>query len=130
VSRKLEGVSEVDARRPLVASGTSLLSLVTHLTSAEVSWFQVRFAGSGSTDPDGPVDDQRVVVEHLSRYRRAIVRDNEIVGSTASLDQRCAGADYVDVDLRWVLVHMVEETARHAGHADIIREQIDGVTGR
>jgi Protein of unknown function (DUF664) len=130
VNRKLAGVSEVAARRPLVASGTSLLSLVRHLTTAEVSWFQIRFAGSGSPDPGGPVDEELEVGEHVSQYKRAIARDNQIVRSTASLTQRCAGSGYADVDLRWVLVHMIEETARHAGHADIIREQLDGVTGR
>jgi hypothetical protein len=130
VNRKLEGVSEVAARRPLVASGTSLLSLVQHLTTAEVNWFQIRFAGSGSPDPGGPIDEELEVGEHVSQYKRAIARNNEIVRSTPSLTQRCAGAGYADVDLRWVLVHMIEETARHAGHADIIREQLDGVTGR
>jgi hypothetical protein len=130
VTRKLDGVSEVAARRPLVASGTSLLSLVQHLTTAEVSWFQIRFAGSDSPDPGGPIEDGLEVGEHVLQYKRAIACDNEIVRSTASLTQRCAGDGHADVDLRWVLVHMIEETARHAGHADIIREQLDGVTGR
>jgi hypothetical protein len=130
VIRKLEGVSEEAARRPLAASGTSLLSLVQHLTTAEVRWFQIRFAGSGSPDPDGPIEDGLEVGEHVSQYKRAIACDNEIVRSTVSLTQRCAEAGYADVDLRWVLVHMIEETARHAGHADIIREQLDGATGR
>jgi uncharacterized damage-inducible protein DinB len=128
--RKLDGVSDSDARRALVQSGTSLLSLVQHLTAAEVSWFQVRFAGSQAPDPGRAAEEALTVSEHLANYRRAIARDNEIVALAPSLDQLCAADDYADVDLRWVLVHMIEETARHAGHADIIREQLDGVTGR
>jgi hypothetical protein len=103
---------------------------VTHLTAAEVSWFQMRFAGSSSPEPGEPLDDELTVAEHVAHYRKAIARDNEIVSSAASMDERCADPDYADVSLRWVLVHMIEETARHAGHADIIREQIDGVAGR
>ena len=99
-------------------------------SGAEVSWFQIRFAGSKSPDPGESIDDDLPVVEHISHYKKAVTCDNEIVASSPSLNQRCAQADYSDVDLRWVLVHMIEETARHAGHADIIREQIDGVTGR
>ena len=97
---------------------------------AEVTWFQSCFAGSESLDPGEPVDDGLPVGEHLAHYERAIARDNEVVAHAKSIDQRCVAGDYSDVDLRWVLIHMIEETARHAGHADIIREQIDGVTGR
>jgi hypothetical protein len=128
--RKLDGLSDDDARRSVVQSGTSLLSLVQHLTMAEVSWFQIRFAGSQSPVPDAAAEDDLAVGEHLANYRKAIDADNEIVALAPSLEQPCAADDYADVDLRWVLVHMIEETARHAGHADIIREQIDGVTGR
>ena len=128
--RKLEGVSEEQARRSPVASGTSLLSLVEHLTAAEVSWFQIRFAGSSSPEPGEPLDHETAVPGHLEQYRRAIARDNEIVSDSSSMDERCADPEYSELTLRWVLVHMIEETARHAGHADIIREQIDGSTGR
>ena len=128
--RKAEGVSEEEARWSPVASGTSLVSLVQHLTAAEVNWFQIRFAGSGSPDPGVPLDFELPVSRHVAQYRRAIARDNEIVSSSASLDEPCADPEYAGLNLRWVLVHMIEETARHAGHADIIREQIDGSTGR
>jgi hypothetical protein len=75
VTRKLDGVSEVAARRPLVASGTSLMSLMQHLTTAEVSWFHIRFAGSDSPDPGGPIDDGLEVGEHVLQYKRAIIRE-------------------------------------------------------
>jgi uncharacterized damage-inducible protein DinB len=130
LARKLEAVSEQDARRSLVPSGTSLLSLVQHLTAAEVLWFQIRFNGSTEPEPDEPLDDALPVERHLAHYFAAIARDNEIVTTSGSVDERCADPEFAELDLRWVLVHMIEETARHAGHADIIREQIDGATGR
>jgi len=130
VARKLEGVGEKEARNSPVRSGTSLISLVQHLTAAEVSWFQIRFAGSTSPEPGEPLDDGLPVGQHLAHYRRAVDRDNEIVASSHSPEEHCADTAYAELTLRWVLVHMIEETARHAGHADIIREQIDGATGR
>ncbi len=66
----------------------------------------------------------------MAHYRRAVERDNEVVSSSGSSEEHCSDPEYVGLTLRWVLVHMIEETARHAGHADIIREQIDGATGR
>jgi hypothetical protein len=128
--RKLDGLSDADARRALVVSGTSLLFLVQHLTMAEVNWFQIRFAGLQNRETAAAAEEGLAVSEHLAHYRKAIKRDNEIIALAPSLAQPCVAGDYADVDLRWVLVHMIEETARHAGHADIIREQIDGVTGR
>jgi hypothetical protein len=107
-----------------------LLSLVRHLTAAEVLWFQLRFAATDSPEPADPIDDDLPAGDHLEHYRTATSCDNGIVRSTPTLQVRCADPEYADVDLRWVLVHMIEETARHAGHADIIREQIDGTTGR
>jgi hypothetical protein len=97
---------------------------------AEVSWFQLRFAGSDSPSPGESIDDDRRASHHVAQYRIAAACNNEVVDSAGSLEQRCADLEYQDLSLRWVLVHMVEETARHAGHADIIREQLDGVTGR
>jgi Protein of unknown function (DUF664) len=130
VVRKLDGLSEHDARRVLVESGTSLLSLVDHLTAAEVSWFQLRFAATDSPRPADAVDEDSPVERHLTHYRIATERNDWVVASAKTLEQNCGDANYADLTLRWVLVHMIEETARHAGHADIIREQIDGVTGR
>jgi hypothetical protein len=68
----------------------------------------------------------------LDAYRAACRRANEIVAEHDDLDELCArrAPGYDPLSLRWLLVHMVEETARHAGHADIIREQLDGATGR
>ena len=62
-------------------------------------------------------------------YREQIAASNEVMGSF-DLDASCARSDKVNENLRWVATHMIEETARHAGHADIIRETIDGTCGR
>ena len=132
IIRKASNIDENEARRALVPSGTSLLSLVKHLTSVEVGWFQLAFAGR-----DVPYDRNDALTEDDSRealiadYRTAIARSNEIVTECDDLDRALARPrPEGDLSLRWVLVHMIEETARHAGHADIIREQLDGSTGR
>ena len=132
---KASGLPEDDARRALVPSGTSLLGLVKHLTTGRgATWFQWSFAG---LDVQFPSDDARAGRHRASRssaaYRAAIERSNEIVAAAArSRARACARKPTATepMSLRWVLVHMVEETARHAGHADILREQIDGATGR
>jgi hypothetical protein len=64
----------------------------------------------------------------VANYRKAIAHSNLIV-EDLDLDSRCARKDIIECNLRYVLYHMIEETARHAGHADIIRETVDGTTG-
>lgn len=78
---------------------------------------------------DFVVDDANTVELWLERYRHATERSRQIVAGV-ELDQRCARADIVDANVRWVLLHLIEETARHAGHADIIREALDGSVGQ
>ena len=128
---KLDGLGEDDARRALVPSGTNLLGLVKHLTFVEVYWLQNSFAGlAAATGDDLEPGDTCASVS--AAYREAILRSNEIIMAVADLETRSAARHRGDgpMSLRWVLVHMVEETARHAGHADILREQIDGTVGR
>ena len=129
---KASGLSDEDARRKLVPSDTTLLWLVQHMVVVEMSWFQYVFAG---LDVDLPKDGSEVgdtVESAVTSYRDAIARSNEIIDACDDLEQRAArvGRAPEPVSMRWILVHMVEETARHAGHADILREQIDGETGR
>ncbi|MER7753128.1 DinB family protein [Kitasatospora sp. NPDC097643] len=133
---KLDGVSDEDARRPGVASGTSLLWLVRHLTVVELNWFVWAYQGEGeepSSSDDVPLGTA-TVAEEIAAYRAAIARANEVTAAAqGDLDRPGARTLRPDGDapsLRWVLVHMIEETGRHAGHADIIREQLDGAVGR
>ena len=131
VDRKIEGVSDADARRPLVASGTTLLGIVKHLAFVESYWAQRRFAGvdvvlHGDGFELGPTD----TVESVRReYVQAGRRTDEIVGACPDLEQTLARGRH-GLTLRWMLAHLIEETARHAGHADILRELVDGRTGR
>jgi uncharacterized damage-inducible protein DinB len=125
--RKVTGVSDDDARASPVASGTSLLWLTNHLADAETIWVLTRFLGR-------PVDP--VAAEHAEALDGAIDRYRKVwaavdpVYATSGLEQTCAADDVPVVNLRWILGHLLEETARHAGHADILRELIDGSTGR
>jgi hypothetical protein len=130
VARKFDGLSEGQARRELVPSGTSLLWIVKHLTRAELLWVAVRFAGRDVTLPENSIGDDDTIDSVISGYRDAWTMVAEIVDA-ASLDECCrdVGTESM-VDLRWVLAHLLEETARHAGHADILRELVDGRTGR
>ena len=129
VVRKLDGLTEEQARRWMVPSGTSLLWIVKHLTKAELIWIGRRFAGRDIALPTETIDDD--TIESVVGAYRAAWSEVDAIADAASLDQPCddTGSEAM-VDLRWVLMHLLEETARHAGHADILRELLDGSTGR
>jgi hypothetical protein len=128
--RKIAGVDEGAARSSAVSSGTTLLWLVKHLTQAEVLWMVYRFGGEDIPLPDGSVGPDDTVTGVLAGYCVVWARV-DAVAAAASLDEECRRtSDEAPVNLRWVLLHLLEETARHAGHADILRELIDGTTGR
>jgi hypothetical protein len=131
VVAKVSGLDEDAARRRLVGSGTTLLWLIRHLAFAETVWVEVRFAGSEVDLFQGTVDPDDTLPAAIDAYRATWARVDAIVSAAPSLDELCRnpGRDG-QVNLRWVLAHLLEETARHAGHADIIRELIDGQTGR
>ncbi len=130
VVRKVTGVADEAAARSPVASGTSLVWLTRHLAQAEMLWVLVRFAG---LDVELPRDRPRpgdTVAEAVELYRTTWGRVDPVLAESP-LDAPCRGpAGDPPVNLRWVLTHLLEETARHAGHADILRELIDGQTGR
>jgi uncharacterized damage-inducible protein DinB len=138
-ARKFDGLSDADAQRVFVPSGTTLLWLLRHMADAEQLWVEQRFAGEppaandeapNDRPNDRPNDDGHAVVRGLAAYRATWTRVNAIVAS-ASLEGACrTGRGDTTTTLRWVLLHLLEETARHAGHADILRELVDGVTGR
>lgn len=138
---KTDGLTREQLTQRLPSSELTLAGLLNHLAKVEDLWFRVRFAGlpadslwaGAATDPD---HDFRSAAELdpdelRRRYREAGARSREIVAAAATLDQRSVGssADGQHWDLRWILIHLVEETARHAGHADLLREAIDGATG-
>jgi uncharacterized damage-inducible protein DinB len=134
VAAKASGLSDQEVRMPGVPSGTSLLGLVKHLTAVELNWFVWAYAGADIMrwDDEAPPTADETAESLLSAYREAVERCNEIIEACDDLDRPGARSlrETAPPSMRWVLVHMIEETARHAGHADILREQIDGAVGR
>ena len=135
---KLDGVSTAEASQRLVPSATTLLGVVKHLAYVERSWFQLRFAGENVTFPwtkeeddkdvDFRIDPGDTIESITTLYQQEIARSRAIVG-LASLDDLASNMENPR-SLRWIMVHMIEETARHAGHADILRELTDGAIGQ
>ncbi len=129
--RKVSGVDEDDARKQVVGSDTTLLWLVKHMARAEALWILRRFAGQELELPPELVNSDDTVESAVFTYKEVWSEADAVIESTPSLDQLCqAVGDEAPANLRWVLMHLLEETARHAGHADILRELIDGATGR
>ncbi|MEV6494196.1 DinB family protein, partial [Actinoplanes sp. NPDC051633] len=125
VVRKVADVPEPQVRTSGVPSGTNLLGLVKHLTHVE------RFYFLGE-----PIHNLRRTMRPtatetldglLAGYREAVERANDVIAACTDLTLPIARGRPA---MRWVLVHMIEETGRHAGHADILREQIDRSVGR
>jgi len=130
VLKKLAGLSGEDARRSTVDSGTNLAGLVQHLTFVESMWFEEIVAGGKASGDRSMTVDPSVSLRTLrAGYRAACAASDEIIAAVGDADAPVT-RDGKTRDLRWALLAVIEETARHAGHADIIREQIDGQTGR
>jgi uncharacterized damage-inducible protein DinB len=131
VLRKLAGLSDEDARRSTVDSGTNLAGLVQHLTFVESMWFEEVVAGgqAGRGNRSMQVGPSASLRTLRAEYRAACAASNEIIAAVGDANAPVTRNGKTR-DLRWVLLAVIEETARHAGHADIIREQIDGQTGR
>ena len=140
---KLEGLSEYDARRPLVPTGTNLLGLVKHLAGVEMGYFGETFDRPIHDPPAWLSDDTEPNVDMwataeetreqvIALYHRAWAHTDATV---AALPLDAPGnvawwpADRRSVTLRRILVHVICDTQRHAGHADILRELVDGATG-
>jgi hypothetical protein len=130
---KIEGLTEEQARWAPTAQANSLLTLILHLTSVEGGWFQETIAGGeagplpGGASRENPKPPEVTIAEAVNAYRAAWERSGEVMRAVASLDEPCKGEPGFSV--RWVLLHVLQETARHAGHADITRELIDGTVG-
>lgn len=141
LARTSEGLTDARARAPGVASGTNLLGLVSHLTAMETQWFRGVYLGEDvAVDATMALPATATREQVIREYQAACEGSNAIVLGVASLDQLSRGLGRLpastaedtpddrprQVTLREVIVHLIEETARHAGHADILREQIDG----
>jgi hypothetical protein len=131
VLRKAAGLSDEDARRSTVDSGTNLAGLVQHLTFVESLWFEEIVAGGKAARGKRSMRvDPSVSLRNLrAEYRAACAASSEIIDELGDADAPVTRHGKAR-DLRWALLSVIGETARHAGHADIIREQIDGQTGR
>lgn len=141
--RKCEGLDDDQLRTPLPPSTLTLAGLLKHGALNEDWWFSHRFGGVPELPPWSAVDvdadpewEFRTALEQsgdeLRRlYRDACERSRAVVAASADPAQPSANPtrDGTHPPLRWVLGHMIEETARHAGHADLIREAVDGATG-
>lgn len=133
---KLEGLDEEQAARSVVGSLTTLHGLIRHLTKVEHVWFvnvlarsddpapfgwpEIRDGDFRLADSDGLTADVALYLEACERSRR--------IFDGVTLDEIRQHHRFGDVDVRWVMIHMIEEYAQHNGHADIIRELIDGTT--
>ena len=129
------------ASRSVPPSTMSLLGLVRHMAEVERSWFRRVMAGQDApslyytpADPDGDFDgavaDPAVVADAWKRWREEVVFAEQFVGATSDLSATGTHRDGSTPQLRDILVHMIEEYARHCGHADLLRERIDGRVGQ
>ncbi len=133
---KLEGLDDEQLRRQMTPSGTNLIGLVKHLASVEYAWFCDTFGYPSDAvpfDPDDPEADMRAQPHEttagiVAYYGRARAAADAAIKQT-DLDDLGTSWSGETVSMRWVLIHMIEDTVRHAGHMDIMRELIDGQTG-
>jgi uncharacterized damage-inducible protein DinB len=135
---KCEGLSEGQLReRAVPPSSLSLLGLVRHMAEGEHQWFAMVLGGEETpypyyTDDNPDADTNEVdtaeVAEAFATWRAECAAARERVAAAPSLDVTGA-QDGREFSLRWIMVHMIEEYARHNGHADLLRQRIDGVVG-
>jgi uncharacterized damage-inducible protein DinB len=138
LARKCEGLDADQLRRRSAEPSTlSLIGLVRHMADVELGWFRRTLAGedaeyhySSDEDIDGEFDnvDTADVEEAVATWRDECARADEII-SRRALDATGHQTSGREVSMRWILTHMVEEYSRHNGHADLLRERIDGATG-
>ena len=139
---KASGLTQAQMATPLPSSSLTIAGLVKHMALVEDSWFTERFAGLGEgiwagIDWDADRDWEMHSAVHdtpddlLALYASACDRSRAIIAAAPTLDQTSvlpdrSGQHYT---LRWILLHLIEETARHNGHVDLLREPLDGLTG-
>ena len=140
-ARKCEGLTpEQLATRSVEPSTLSLLGLLRHLAKVEHVWFRITMEGNDiprlyntsvvvDQDFDGAVADPEVVVEAWESWRREVAHAREFVDRAESLEVMSTHPTRDPISLRELLVHLLEEYARHCGHADLLRQRVDGRTG-
>jgi uncharacterized damage-inducible protein DinB len=140
---KTEGLTKDQMAQKLPTSALTLAGILYHLALVEESWMEVRFLGlperedwegvDWDSDPDWEfrTATAKEPEELRRRYRDACNRSRQAAAKASTLDELSAAKSEDDerFSLRWVLLHLIEETARHAGHADLLREAIDGTVG-
>jgi uncharacterized damage-inducible protein DinB len=142
---KASGLTQAQLATTIASSSLTIAGLVKHMALVEDSWFTDKFAGLGDPEPWDAVDwdadpdwEFRTALDDtpeqlLAQYAESCERSRAVVAAAESLDDRSVAESKREpgqhFTLRWILLHMIEETARHNGHADFIREAIDGVTG-
>jgi hypothetical protein len=140
---KTEGLTREQLGRRIPSSDLTLAGILYHLALNEEAWFEVDFLGRGHREDFDGIDwaadpnyEFRTALDKgpewlRGRYRDACDRARQVTAAAGSLDdqsasERVGGKPFT---LRWVMLHMIEETARHAGHADLLREAVDGTVG-
>ena len=143
ILRKTEGLTQEQLGQRIPTSALTLAGILYHLALVEEDWFEVKFLGQEDREDwqgiDWDADPEYEFRTALTkdpdwlrrRYRDACDRARQVTAAADSLDDvsvstRVGGKPFT---LRWVMLHLIEETARHAGHADLLREAIDGTTG-
>lgn len=139
IERKVDGLTPDEAKRLMTPTGMSPLGILKHLGWVERGWFRDIFAGEDveAIDVDGDnsaefaVGTDDTVSSVTAFYRAEVEQARRVVNEAPSLDALSARETNLQehVNLRWIMVHMLEETARHAGHLDLMREEIDGQVG-
>ena len=135
VVRKVSGLSDTDARRTLVASSTTVGGLIKHLRWAEYGWFD-QLLQERSNDNRRTHDrswefeflPEESLPTLITEYQTQC-EESRRIAARYPLDHVVRHRRFGTVSLRWIYVHMIEETARHTGQLDILREQLDGATG-
>lgn len=135
VAWKMREASDDTLASVRMPSGLTLHGIVRHLENVERGWFREFFAGqTGLTfdtddDPDGDMRAEGVpMADLLAAYAAETALCDEVIAAAPSLDATASDADGT-YSLRWILVHMIEETGRHLGHIDLLREHADGAVG-
>jgi uncharacterized damage-inducible protein DinB len=131
VVRKMAGLTDKQARWTPDGALISLLGIVSHLTNVEWRWIDGGMLGEqvSRSEQEFAPGPELTADQAVAAYHVRAIRTDAVVRSTRSLTEPCDRGDDKTRDLRWVLLHLINETARHAGHADATRELLDGTTG-